>query len=91
LADGEEDEEGEGEVVEHEFGRGSSVECLNPASKVASHSHGLEDSIYPLEVNSVIGMEEVEAYQKTRLLVVLEVEDGGPNCKATIKNTTASD
>jgi hypothetical protein len=53
LADGKEDEEGEGEAVEHEFGRGPSVECLNPASKDASNAHGLEDRIYPLEVDSI--------------------------------------
>jgi hypothetical protein len=54
------------------------------------NSHGLEGSIYPLEVNSVVGMEEIKAYQKTRLLVVQEVEDEGPDGKAAVKNTTVS-
>jgi hypothetical protein len=38
------------------------MECFYPASEDLSHPHGLKDSIYPLEVNAIVGVEEIQAY-----------------------------
>ena len=81
LPDAEEDLQVPGEVVEHEGGEGPFVEGLDPPAESLPEAHGLEDSVHPYKADPVVGVEEVETHQESRLLAPLQElhrgEDGG--------------
>ncbi len=69
LADGEEDGEDRGDLMEKKRGRSLSVEGGNPASEDLAKSHGLKDAVHPVHADPVISMEEIQTHQETRELV----------------------
>ncbi len=59
LADGEEDGEDRGDLMEKKRSRSLSLEGGNPASENLAKSHGLQDNVHPIHADSITSMEEV--------------------------------
>jgi hypothetical protein len=42
------------------------VQSSNPLAQDSTKAHGLEDAVQPVDRDTIIGVEEVEAEEKTR-------------------------
>ncbi len=70
--DGEEDGKDKGDPMEENGGRGLPVEGDDPASEDMAETHGLQDPVHPVHADPIISLEEIQAEQETRKLVLTD-------------------